>query len=36
VNYYLEFEDLEQLKNIVADIRKQINLKKITKITYNS
>ena len=36
VNYYLEFEDLKQLQNIVADIHKQINLKKITKITYNS
>lgn len=36
VNYYLEFEDLEQLQNIVADIRTQINLKEITKITYNS
>jgi hypothetical protein len=36
LNDYLEFDDLEQLQNLVADIRKQINLKKITKITYNS
>jgi hypothetical protein len=36
LNDYIEFDNLEQLQNLVADIRKQINLKEITKITYSS